>query len=191
MEAAKVVLWNSVAAVADDGIITPTLITVGQETIYSKIIRAVTGRAKKGWMELLMFSLLTSQTDAGLGAWYGERVPERDAGASDVMKEAIRPVLSCLFCNYVLNIAERGFHNPLKSFGFVDLLIQLASKDLAYGGKAVLAQSSESMAEFMAKASAQFQRQTLLSRLAMEDKEGRVKDFKARAKARYEAASKK
>ena len=40
-----------------------------------------------------------------------------------------------------------GFHNPMRSFGFRELLIQLAAKDIAEGGNAVLAQNVESAAE--------------------------------------------
>ena len=80
-EAAKDILWNSVSAIADDSALTSTGITVAQETVYSKLIRKMIGkRYNKGWMELLTFSLLTSQTDAGMGAWYGERPSATNAG---------------------------------------------------------------------------------------------------------------
>jgi len=190
-EAAKDILWNSIAAVADDEILPTTGITVAQETVYSKLLRKVVGKKyNKGWMELIAFSLLTSQTDAGFGAWYGDRKSAGDAGFGDVLKEVIRPVLSCVFCNYVVNVSSSGFHNPLKSFGFVDLLIMLVAKDLAYGGKAVLAQNSESMADNLRGGDAQFDRQTLVSRLNMDKPGGRRDETLARKKALYDMKSK-
>jgi hypothetical protein len=40
-----------------------------------------------------------------------------------------------------------GFHNPMKSFGFKELLIQLAAKDVAEGGLAILAQNMDNAKE--------------------------------------------
>ena len=45
-----------------------------------------------------------------------------------------------------MSAADQGFHNPMRSFGFRELLIQLAAKDIAEGGNAVLAQNMESAA---------------------------------------------
>ena len=187
-EAGKDILWNSISAIADDSVLTSTGITVAQETVYSKLIRKMIGkRYNKGWMELLTFSLLTAQTDAGMGAWYGERPSATQAGFGDVLKEVIRPVVSCLFNNYVVAVGSNGFHNPLKTFGFVDLLIMLVAKDLAYGGKAVLAQNSESMAQNLAGGDNQFARQTLVSRLLANEKAGRSTSYLAKKEAQYSA----
>ena len=95
--AAKDAMWNSVAGLADKDIIPDTLLTVGQETVFSKIIRKMLRRDNKSWMELAVFSLLTRQTDGGFGAWYGYRKNSNEAGFTDVLMEAIRPVLSCVF----------------------------------------------------------------------------------------------
>ena len=189
MNAAKDALWNSVAGLADKDIIPDTLVTVGQETVFSKIIRKMLKRDNKSWMELAVFSLLTRQTDGGLGAWYGYRKNANEAGFSDVLMDAIRPVLSCVFCNYVLRVGEMGFHNPVKTFGFMDLLIMLASKDLAYGGRAILSQNSDTMAKYVLSGDEQFARQTMVSRLLSEstERKGTGERYVAKKKLQAEA----
>ena len=187
METATNTLWNSIAGVADDGVLAGTGITVGQEVIFSKIIRKMMRRDNKSWFELILFSLMTAQTDGGLGAWLSKRKLAAEAGFTDVLMDAIRPVLSCIACNYVLRVSERGIHNPMRSFGFVDLLIMLASKDLAYGGKAVLAQNTDAFREPIANSDALFDRQTLLSRLLVDNKAKDGEKLVARKKAEAEA----
>ena len=187
METATNTLWNSIAGVADDGVLAGTGITVGQEVIFSKIIRKMMRRDNKSWFELIMFSLMTAQTDGGLGAWLSKRKLAAEAGFTDVLMDAIRSVLSCIACNYVLRVSERGIHNPMRSFGFVDLLIMLASKDLAYGGKAVLAQNTDAFREPIANSDALFDRQTLLSRLLVDNKAKDGEKLVARKKAEAEA----
>ena len=64
-----------------------------------------------------------------------------------------------------MNAVALGFHNPLRSFGFRELLIQLAAKDIAEGGNAVIAQNSETGAEKIDLLNALDQKQRQSSRL--------------------------
>ena len=145
----KRIFFNSTAPITDQegGAIVGTGIKAGQEVIYSKIIRKFMKADNKSWTNLALFSVLTAAFDEGLGAWYGEHKTPTEQGFGDVAKEFPRPVLSCLAINYIMNTAAMGFHNPMRSFGFRELLIQLAAKDIAEGGNAVLAQNVETAAE--------------------------------------------
>jgi hypothetical protein len=58
-----------------------------------------------------------------------------------------------------------GLHNPLKSFGFRELLIQLAAKDVAEGGLAILAQNMDNAKEKIAFVNDLQSRQNAASRL--------------------------
>ena len=104
-EYASQLFWNAIAPVADQSgaVIPGTLIKGGQEVVYSKIIRKISGYDQKSYMELVMFSLVTQSTDMGFGAWYGKHKPGKEAGFMDVLMEAIRPILSCLVVNYIFN----------------------------------------------------------------------------------------
>ena len=139
----KRIVWNGTAPYTSEGgkAIVPTAIKAGQEVIYSKILRKFLKADNKSWLGLTMFSLLTAVFDEGLGAWYGEHKRPQDQGLSDVAMEFPRPILSCLAINYIMNVAYMGIHNPMRSFGFKELLIQLAAKDLAEGGNAIMAQN--------------------------------------------------
>jgi len=99
----------------------------------------------------VIFSLLTSAFDEGLGAWYGEHKPSKDQKATDVLKEFPRPLLSCVAINWIMATAGLGFHNPMRSFSFRDLLYQLAAKDLAEGGNAILSQNMKNSEEHIAR----------------------------------------
>ena len=164
----KRIFFNGTAPLTDDdgGAIVGTGIKAGQEVIYSKIIRKVMKADNKSWTNLALFSILTAAFDEGLGAWYGEHKTPDQQGFGDVAKEFPRPVLSCLAINYIMNTAGgMGFHNPMRSFGFRELLIQLAAKDIAEGGNAVLAQNMESAAEKIATFVALQKKQYEVSRL--------------------------
>lgn len=143
MDKAKEIGWNSVAPVADSNgsVIPGTLIKSGQEVIYSKILRKMAGHDRKSWMELVMFSLVTSATDPGFGSWYGKYTPAKSMGFMDVLKEAVRPFLSVAFVEYMFQVSYQGFHNPMRTFYLKDFLIALAAKDLSEGGNALLAQN--------------------------------------------------
>ena len=93
------------------------------------------GFDRKSWMELVMFSLVTAVTDEGMGAWYGKHKSSKEAGFMDVLQEVVRPILSVLSVNYIFNVSYQGFHNPMRSFSFMDFLISLGAKDLAVGGQ--------------------------------------------------------
>ena len=153
METGKQIFWNSIHPVADQGgsIIPGTGIKAGQEVIYSKVIRKMMGFDRKSWMELVMFSLVTAVTDEGMGSWYGVHKTSKQVGFMDVLKEAIRPLLSVLSVNYIFNVSYQGFHNPMRTFSFMDFLISLAAKDMALGGNAILAQNVTSAADFIGR----------------------------------------
>ena len=119
--------WNSVAQVADDGGGVITAITAGQEVIYSAIMRRFMKGMNRGWIELILFSLVTAGTDAGLGSWMKEKPASATATWTETGKEVARPLLSVLLVNYILKVASLGLHNPIKSFGFKELLVQLAA----------------------------------------------------------------
>ena len=163
----KRIVWNSTANYTAEGgkAIVPTLIKAGQEVIYSKILRKFLRADNKSWMGLTMFSLLTAVFDEGLGAWYGEHMRPQDQGIGDVAMEFPRPVLSCLAINYIMHVSWLGIHNPMKSFGFKELLIQLACKDLAEGGNAIMAQNFDGASEQLAKGRGLQLRQYAYSRL--------------------------
>ena len=152
-EYASKLFWNAIAPVADQSgaVIPGTLIKGSQEVVYGKIIRKISGYDKKSYMELVLFTLVTQSTDMGFGAWYGKHKSGKEAGFMDVLMEAIRPILSCLVVNYIFNTSYVGLHNPWKSFGFIELLIQLASKDLSTGGNAVLMQNVKAAEEQLLK----------------------------------------
>ena len=139
------IFFNGTNPLTDDGggKIVGVAIKAGQEVVYSKMIRKFMKADNKSWTHLAVFSLLTAAFDDGLGAWYGDHKSAREQGFEDVFKEFPRPVLSCIAINYIMNSVALGFHNPMRSFGFRELLIQLAAKDIAEGGNAVLAQNSE------------------------------------------------
>ena len=85
----KRVFKNGLNPVLDDGghKIGGVLIKAGQEVIYSKIIRKVMKRDTRSWMHLVVFSLLTSAFDDGLGAWYSGKKdfkPSLPAAASEL-----------------------------------------------------------------------------------------------------------
>ena len=138
--ALKQIGWNSVAPVADQdgGVLPGTLMKSGQEVVYSKILRKMVGYDRKSWMELVMFSLVTAGTDEGMGAWFGEHKRYADMGFTDVLYEAVRPIVSVLFINWVFNVSYVGFHNPMRSFDLKHILIALAAKDLSVGGNVLL-----------------------------------------------------
>ena len=75
-----------------------------------------------------------------MGAWYGEPLPYKEMGIMDVLQEVVRPIVSVLAVEYIFNVSYVGFHNPMKSFSFMNFLIALAAKDLAVGGTALIAQ---------------------------------------------------
>ena len=62
-----------------------------------------------------------------------------------VLKEAVRPIVSVLAVNYIFNVSYIGFHNPMRSFSFMDFIIALAAKDLAVGGTALIKQKGPKM----------------------------------------------
>ena len=159
--------WNGTAPVTDDSGATAvgTGVKAGQEVIYSKIIRKIMRADNKSWMHLVLFSLLTAAFDDGLGAWYGEHKHPRDQGFKDVAMEFPRPVLSCLAINYIMASSYLGLHNPMRSFGFKDLLIQLAAKDMAEGGNAVLSQNVKSTRDAINRWAQFMGRQRTASRL--------------------------
>ena len=163
----KRIFWNGTAPYTSEGgkAIVPTAIKAGQEVIYSKILRKFMKADNKSWLGLTMFSILTAVFDEGLGAWYGEHKRPQDQGLSDVAMEFPRPILSCLAINYIMNVAYMGIHNPMRSFGFKELLIQLAAKDLAEGGNAIMAQNFDGASEQLAKARGLKLRQYAYSRL--------------------------
>jgi hypothetical protein len=138
----KRIFFNATNPITDDGggKVVGLAIKAGQEVVYSKVIRKFMRADNKSWMNLTIFSLLTAAFDDGLGAWYGEKKAAAQQGFGDVAKEFPRPLLSCIAINYIMNSVGQGFHNPMKSFGFRELLIQLAAKDIAEGGNAVLVQ---------------------------------------------------
>ena len=138
--------WNSVSQVTANAgnVVGGTAITAGQEVLYSKLIRRVMGRGTdRGWMDLIIFSLVTAGTDVGLGGWLGEKPAADTASWMEVGYEFFRPLVSVIMVNYVLKVASLGVHNPIKSFGFRELLIQLAAKELAYVGNGLLAKNIE------------------------------------------------
>ena len=139
------IFWNGLAPISDagGGNIVGTGVKAAQEVVYSKIIRKFMKSDNRSWMGLIIFSLMTSAFDDGLGAWYGAHPASRDQGFGDVLKEIPRPILSCILINYIMATSYMGFHNPMKSFGFKELLIQLAAKDVAEGGLAILAQNMD------------------------------------------------
>ena len=145
----KRIFFNGTNPLTDDGggKIVGVGIKAGQEVIFSKIVRKFVRSDSKSWMNLAIFSLLTAAFDDGLGAWYGVHKSSREQGFEDVAKEFPRPVLSCLAINYIMHSMAMGIHNPMRSFGFKELLIQLAAKDLAEGGCAVLAQNFQDAAK--------------------------------------------
>ena len=153
MDKAKEVFWNATAPLTDQsgGVVPGTMIKSGQEVVYSKMIRKIMRSESRTWMELIVFSLLTAGTDMGFGAWYGEKASAREMGFMDVLKEAVRPLVSVIFVNYAVRVASMGLHNPIRSFGFRELLIQLAAKDLAVGGNTLLASNIEAAANQIAK----------------------------------------
>ena len=69
----------------------------------------------------------------------------------DVLQEVVRPILSVLSVNYIFNVSYQGFHNPMRSFSFMDFLISLAAKDLSLGGNAILAQNVKAAADFIGR----------------------------------------
>ena len=160
--------WNCVAPVADSEfkVLPGTAIKAGQEVIYSKVLRKMMRFDKKSWMELVMFSLVTSTTDIGGGVWYGVPPNGRTMTFMEVLQEAIRPIVSVLFVNYVFNVSYQGFHNPMKSFSFMDFLISLAAKDLAVGGNLILAKNNETAARQIALLSDLQRRQHIAGRFA-------------------------
>ena len=160
--------WNCVAPVADSEfkVLPGTAIKAGQEVIYSKVLRKMMRFDKKSWMELVMFSLVTSTTDIGGGVWYGAVPNGRTMTFMEVLQEAIRPIVSVLFVNYVFNVSYQGFHNPMKSFSFMDFLISLAAKDLAVGGNLILAKNNETAARQIALLSDLQKRQHIAGRFA-------------------------
>ena len=144
-EKAKQIGWNCVAPLTDNDykVIPGTAIKAGQEVIYSKVIRKMLKFDRKSWMELVMFSLVTATTDEGTGAWYGEKKRLSEMGFQDVLMEAIRPIVSVLLVHYIFNISYIGFHNPMRSFSFMDFLITMAAKDLSVAGNALLVQKTD------------------------------------------------
>ena len=64
-----------------------------------------------------------------------------DMGMMDVLKEVVRPLVSVLAVEYIFQVSYIGFHNPMRSFSFMNFLIALAAKDLSVGGCAILAQN--------------------------------------------------
>ena len=141
----KRIFFNGTAPLTDDGgtKIVGLAIKAGQEVVYSKVIRKFMRADNKSWMNLTIFSLLTAAFDDGLGAWYGDHKPAGQQGFGDVAMELPRPLLSCIAINYIMNSTALGFHNPMRSFGFRELLIQLAAKDIAEGGNALIVQNFE------------------------------------------------
>ena len=160
--------WNMVAPVADSEfkVLPGTAIKAGQEVIYSKVLRKMMKFDRKSWMELVMFSLVTSSTDAGAGAWMDPAKDYASMGFQDVLWEALRPIVSVLFVNYTFNVSYSGFHNPMKSFSFMDFIIALAAKDLAVGGNVILAKNIEAAKEHVARQGDLQRRQRLASRFA-------------------------
>ena len=76
----KRIFWNGVAPLADNGgaNIVGTGIKAGQEVIYSKVIRKFMRADNRSWMSLVVFSLLTSAFDEGLGAFMPDHVGSMD-----------------------------------------------------------------------------------------------------------------
>ena len=139
----KRVFKNALNPILDDGghKLGGVAIKAGQEGIYSKIIRKVMKRDTRSWMNLVVFSLLTSAFDDGLGAWYSSKkdfIKSEDQKISDVLKEFPRPRLSCLAIRWIMETAKIGFHNPMRTFSFRELLIAQAAKDMAGAGNMIL-----------------------------------------------------
>ena len=161
--------WNCVAPIADSDFaaMPGTAMKAGQEVIYSKVLRKMMKFDRKSWMELVMFSLVTSTTDVGAGAWYGKPPSYKDLDLMGVVKEAVRPIVSVLLVNYIFNVSYIGFHNPMKSFSFMDFIIALAAKDLAVGGTAILKQKGpKTLGEKIDNLDALQRRQHLAARFA-------------------------
>ena len=172
----KRVFKNGLNPILDDGghKIGGVLIKAGQEVIYSKIIRKVMKRDTRSWMHLVVFSLLTSAFDDGLGAWYSSKKDFKasaDMKMSDVIKEFPRPLLSCLAINWIMATANQGFHNPMKSFSFRELLIALAAKDIATGGNMILAKNMENSKKHIERFNQLQEKQRDASRLKPKPKE--------------------
>ena len=172
----KRVFKNGLNPVLDDGghKIGGVLIKAGQEVIYSKIIRKVMKRDTRSWMHLVVFSLLTSAFDDGLGAWYSSKKDFKgsaDMKMSDVIKEFPRPVLSCLAINWIMATANQGFHNPMRSFSFRELLIALAAKDIATGGNMILAKNMENSKKHIERFNQLQEKQRAASRLKPKPKD--------------------
>ena len=104
----KRIFFNATAPLTDQegGVVIGT--GMGQEVIYSKIIRKVMKADNKSWINLVVFSLLTAAFDEGLGAWYGEHKTPAEQGFGDVAKEFPRPILSCLAINYIMSAADQA-----------------------------------------------------------------------------------
>ena len=100
---------------------------------------------RKSWMELVMFSLVTSTTDIGAGAWYGKPPSYKDMGFMEVIKEAVRPIVSVLAVNYIFNVSYIGFHNPMRSFSFMDFIIALGTALIKQKGPKMLAEKVDSL----------------------------------------------
>ena len=129
-------------------------------------------RDNKSWMHLAVFSLLTTAFDEGLGAWYGEHKPSKEQKIKDVLKEFPRPLLSCIAINWIMATSALGFHNPMRSFSFRDLLYQLAAKDLAEGGNAILAQNMKNSEKHIGRWNELQAKQRAASRLKRKKKAG-------------------
>ena len=159
--------WNSVAQVADDsgGVIGGTAITAGQEVIYSAIMRRFMKGMNRSWIELILFSLVTAGTDAGLGSWMEPKQASQTATWTETGKEVARPLLSVLLVNYLLKVASLGLHNPVKSFGFKELLVQLAAKEMAYIGNGLLSKNFDAAAKHIRRFEDLQTRQHFVSRM--------------------------
>ena len=158
---------NVVAPVADDGggVIGGTFITATQEVLYSKLIRKFLKGVDRGWMELYLFSIITAGTDAGLGAYMDPRQSANVVEWSTALMETVRPLLSVILCNYIIRVGNLGLHNPIKSFGFKELLVQLAAKEFAYLGNGVLSKNIDMMRNHIKKYESLQRRQHDASRL--------------------------
>ena len=166
----KRVFKNGLNPILDDGghKLGGVLIDAGQEVVYSKIIRKIFKKDTRSWMHLVVFSLLTTVFDDGLGAWYSSKkefVAAKDMKITDVLKEFPRPVLSCLAINWIMATANQGFHNPMRSFSFRELLIALAAKDAAKGGNMILAKNMENAKKHLERYDDLRQKQRECSRL--------------------------
>ena len=78
--------------------------------------------------------------------------------------EGVLPTRSVILVNYILKIASLGMHNPIKSFGFKELLVQLAAKELAFVGNGVLSKNIEAFKKQIRKFEALQRRQHLAAR---------------------------